>query len=375
MSRRHAIYRGLPLESLAAIEPIDVRDYALGSGWQRDLGVDGGIALFHLPGADPGEFHVPLQRDLDDYAERVGDAVLTLAETENRSPDQVLEDLLASPKADVIRFAVQSPKTARGTIALSAGMALFEGIQRCLLSAAHGVLEPKPYHPRLSRAEAEQLLRACTLGQTERGSFAAKVACPLDAVEDPRPILQEPFTRQVTEFFMRSVGEIPRTVDADQFDEKSQPGLSVNLCDALSLLRPDDGNGRVSVAISWARSGPKPKKEIPRQVMLRPEDFTAIDVAAARLRPRHEPHKSLFAGTVEQLRGSEDEDGRIFGDVTLAIQHDGRVVSATTQLKHDDHLRAIDAYKGRNLVSLRGTLGKAGRRYMLSDVEEFKVLS
>ena len=49
-----------------------------------------------------------------------------------------------------------------------------------LLSEAHSVLVPQPYHPRMSRSEAEDFLSRCRLGQTDRGSFVLTVACPLD---------------------------------------------------------------------------------------------------------------------------------------------------------------------------------------------------
>src|SRR5205807_5516419 len=104
--------------------------------------------------------------------------------------------------------------------------------RKALLAASCSAVQPQTFHPRLSRTEAEQLLQACRLGQTERGSFTAVIACPIDAVgpqallpklmplfegqtgpvagagAEPPLVSPEPFTRRTTSLLMRSVARI-----------------------------------------------------------------------------------------------------------------------------------------------------------------------
>ena len=69
-----------------------------------------------------------------------------------------------------------SAEAEAGILPLDHAARVVTGMRRLLLAAAHSVLLPRAYHPRLSRAEAEEFVSRCRLGQTERGSFVLTVA-------------------------------------------------------------------------------------------------------------------------------------------------------------------------------------------------------
>lgn len=170
----------LPLELARLVTPRAMKNYAQALGWQVVPGVNGTIAVYHDPDAPARQLIVPLDETFDDYAESVATVVQRLAAFEDRPTIEVLNHLLLPP-ADVLRFREQSPDTETGTLALHQAVEVLEGARRMLLVIGHSVLNPQPYHPRLSRGEAEQFVRNCRLGQTERGSFTVAVACPLDS--------------------------------------------------------------------------------------------------------------------------------------------------------------------------------------------------
>jgi hypothetical protein len=150
-----------------------------------------------------------------------------------------------------------------------------------LRASACSVIQPQAFHPRLSRVEADQLVKACRMAQTERGSFIVKVACPLDVVgpestptplfdliDEPEPepikyVAMEPFTRQVTRLLMRSFNRITHAIDSDKtasllLDEPGQPVLSANLCEALLAMQPTGDRSRLAVQSTWSSSIPPP---------------------------------------------------------------------------------------------------------------------
>jgi hypothetical protein len=174
-------YKGLPEHLVARIKPADARAYATASGWVRGPTVNGKVAVFNHPDLDLDQLLIPIDPNLSDFPERMADVVASLAEHQKRTAPEVLNDLLL-PASDVLRFRLDEPEAQSGALSLEQGIELLQGARKAVLSAACSVVQPRTFHPRLSRTEAEQLLQACRLGQTERGSFTVVIACPLDAV-------------------------------------------------------------------------------------------------------------------------------------------------------------------------------------------------
>jgi hypothetical protein len=148
-----------------------VRAYAERRGWQRVPTFRAVLEVFDRGGGSLEQLLVPTNPGLDDFAEQMQRVVVRLAQSEGRHPASVLEDLI-SLDVDTVRFSLRSPDAQRGTIPLEQGLDLIDGARRSLLAAACTVLAPNnPYHPRMSRGDAEDFIRACELGQTERGSY------------------------------------------------------------------------------------------------------------------------------------------------------------------------------------------------------------
>ena len=251
-------HEALPKNILQLIKPQQVRSYALAKGWQRVPDVNGRIALSTIPRGKWDQLIVPMDESFDDYAKRLRDVVENLAAFESRPVVEVLNDLMAAD-ADILRYRVASSATGRGSIPLMEGIRILEGAKRSILAAACSVLNPITYHPRMSRTEAQQLLNACHLGQTERGSYSVSVSCPLRAVEQDQALLpgNEPFTRQAVAMLMRSLSRIVVAIEADMVPNvfrkvPEEPVISANLCEAILQMQPQDENSQLDVKVSWA---------------------------------------------------------------------------------------------------------------------------
>jgi hypothetical protein len=366
----------LPEDILQLIKPQQVRSYAIAKGWQRVPNVNGKIALFKHPGGTWDQLIVPMDDTFDDYVQRLMDVIVNLAEFETRPMTEVLNDLL-TPESDILRYRVASPSTGRGSIPLMEGIRLLEGAKRSILASACTVLNPIMHHPRMSRTEAQQLLNACHLGQTERGSYAVSVSCPLRAVEQDQALLpgSEPFTRRAVATLMRSLSRVVTSIEADTvpgiFDnQENQPVLSANLCEALLQMQPTEEDSHLDVKVSWATTL-TPHNPIPSIVRIKHEYFPIIEDISRKLRPAQAPAASLFVGNVDNLGGEPGEDGRMQGEAMLSVMYEEQMQLVRVDLTPDDWHIAHSALGSHGIVKFRGTLHRGTRVHRITEVSEF----
>lgn len=265
------------------------------------------------------------------------------------------------------------------------GINLLAGARKALIAAACDVLNPQPFHPRLSRAEAEQFVNACRLGQTERGSFVASLICPLNLPEEAPSLFPELYaspeslTRRVTRHLMKALERIAQAIKTDTLQRlisfENEPVISANLYKALSEMQPPGERSALHVTAAWARTTP-PSADVPNRVTLLREYFPVIEAAARQLRPKKEPQRDHFVGVVDTLSGEPDEDGRMQGTVILAIFHpeEESMIRARPDLPPEDYTTACDAYKEAQYVEVSGVLHRAARLHVLREYSDFRIL-
>jgi hypothetical protein len=277
---------------------------------------------------------------------------------------------------------VVSPDTVRGDITLEEGMRILDGARRSLLAAACSVLSPVTYHPRMSRTEATQLLDACRLLQTERGSFTLAIACPLRAVDEDRSLFEAetPFARRTTELLMRSTHHLVQAIESDSTAAVNQTGdtsalVSANLCDAILRMQPPDERSEMHLSVTWASTRPEPTGNVPERVTLRAEYFRVIEDIYRNLRPP-EPHAaSLFVGYVDTLNGDPGPDGRMQGETRFLLVDDREeVIRVRTDLGPDDYQTAVKAHGAAQIVKFKGVLHRGRRIHRIEKVSDLEIM-
>ncbi len=370
-----------PVE-LGALAPERVNSYARSRGWQPlARRTRQGARIFEHPGFQDRQLLLPSDQDVADYGSRMHDLLRTLAETVGAPLDQVVAEI-ETFDADILRFSVRSPDTDAGRIPLGAGVQLLEGARRALLAAACSVLQPQRHHPRMSRAEAEELLARCELGQTEQGSFVASVLCPLDddglqgVAGEP---IEPPFTRRTTRLLMDATRELVEAIEDDRLDRilepaESQPIVSSNLCDALLRMRPEGSRSEIALRCSWSRRLPMPEAEV--QVRIRASQFQAIATLRDQLRPRPEPDTvETCAALVTTLNGDPGSDGRLHGEVTFDLLTEDGNLRARADLPAEDYELAARAHLQHAKVTFRARIEARGSRVArLGDLSGLRVL-
>ena len=394
-------YKDLPEPLVARINPVDARGYAVASGWRRLPGANGKVAVYDHAGSDLDQLIIPLDSAVPDYVRRMAEVVSSMAEREGRPAAEVLDDLLLPP-SDVLRFRLDEPASRSGFLPLEQGINLLEGARKALLSAACSVIQPQPFHPRLGRTEADQLIRSSLMGQSERGSYTAVISCPLDPtpadqsiesrpmfrhipLPDPEPMAiadrgSLPFVRRTTGLLMRSVARIASAFDQDDasplFDAGAAgPPISANLCEALMAMQPEGEQSRLCLSATWSRSiSPPPQDSPPSSVLLRKEAFPMIENLSIRLRPAREPQASRFVGMVDSLHGDPDERGEVRGEVQLLLFDQDGTTKARAVLGAADYHTALEVHGAAGYVSLKGVLIRGARIHRIDGVTDFQAL-
>ena len=366
----------LPVSLTRLVTPRAVRTYAEGLGWRRVEGVNGKLAVYSNVNTPLRQLIVPLDERFDDYGDRTAEAIHRLAEFEKRPAHEVLNHLLMTP-ADLLRFGEVSPDAEAGSIPLDHAVRMIDGVRKVLLSEAHSALVPQPYHPRMSRSEAEEFVSRCRLGQTERDCFVLTIACPLDLKADLLGPNGEPFSRRVTSLLMQSLEEISQAADSMRIDDLTDvarhPGISANLCESLLLLRPNGDRSHLDVSVSWSRAFLPQADESRREVQLRQEFFEIAEVLAPRLRSVPEPRIDRFVGFVDELRGQPSRnDPRPSGEVRFTLFDQGEEIRAKADLRAEDYASAGEAHLACRLVRFKGILQRLPRLNRIDQVTDFE---
>ena len=369
------------LQLARQILPTEARNYAKVHGWEPVTTAKGRIWVFRHRVQKLRQLVIPKDQDDDAYAQAVAEVLQRIAEDEKRSPITVASDLLM-PNSDIIRFRVAGDDILSGNLSLEDGAYLIEGAKRAILSSACSVVNKIPHHPRMSRSEAAEMLKACKFGQTEYGSFVAKIACPLNAVETNAPLLDAtmPFVRHATILLVSACHKIIEGIENDTVltlieKNSADPIITSNLCDALLRMQGVREKGSLGIDITWASNPNIPLPDVPRKVVFKAEYFRTVDEIQKALRPKKESEGTqTLLGTVETLNGDVGEDGRRSGEVILALLlEDEEVVRARAVLGPDEYARAVQAHdKGRTYVMVKGVLQRGNRIGILSQVESFQ---
>ena len=368
-------------ELARCVTPQSARSYANANGWRRLSAIDRKVAVFGRANADLNQLLIPLEPGAPDYVRRIVDVATVLSETECRSIEEVLNDLLM-PEADVLRYRISSTDARKGDLSLHHIIGILEGAKRSLLAAACSVISPERHHPRMSRTEATQLFEATRFRQTERGSFTIAIACPLRAVETGDSLFDsiDPFTRRTTVLLMRSVADLADAIESDNTDRIGEsssdgPPLSANLCEAVLRMQPPEEDGTLSISANWASTLPlDPQIGMRQCVTFQHDYFPIIEDVFKKLRPASQPTSSLFIGYVDTLNGDVGEAGRVQGDTTVSVLHEEEIMKARLDLGADDYDKAINAHRRGGFVKFAGVLHRGRRTHKITDVQEFDLV-
>lgn len=322
------------------------------------------------------EILIPCDQSFADFNERIFDAIDSLAKFENKVLDDIISDLL-SIGSDVLRLRISGNNVQRGIISFLEEMSIKEGLKKILSSVACQILDPKPFYKKLHRLEAEQLMRHCKIGQPENGSFIIKFYFPaLDAnfTSKTSNENEKPFARRVAEQLMISLQDLVDFIENKKLSNSPSSNFNANFCFGLVEMKPSESLIDLDFQVSWSKEV-SIDRSIPTHVKIQDNYIPKISKIGEHLKPQQEIMQSDFIGKITGLHGSENEEGKVDGDITLALLVDEESKKAKAYLDAAFYSQACDAHKNGKYVQISGVLREKPRLSILEEISNFEVVS
>jgi hypothetical protein len=365
----------LPGNLVGEVAPADAISHAEATGWQRVSVARQDLAVFNDPAGSLRQVLVPYDTSSATYPVLVGEAIRRFAERENRSAHEILNDLLVRT-ADVLRFRVIAPGVEAGMLSVEDGARLYGGVRLSLLAAARGAIDPQRSYSKLATGSAEEFVKRCRLGQTERGSYVATVACPMSVMpERQRDAI--PFARQTTGLLLNTMSALAIAIAEEREDDVltlQDPNIVVssNLCEAIAGMQPEGNDGELNVRCSWAPAVPQPI--LLPEITFTPESRPILRRMAARLK-RNEPNPlSEYIASVEGFRAEPDVEKRQLGEIVVKLSDEGRAKKVRMEVTPADYATAGLAHLNGRGVSFRARLVRGVKYTRVEYYEDFAAL-
>lgn len=370
--------------NLMTIAPSNIRDYARAKGWALlPEAILDRLYVLQNPLVNHGQLAFPMDTTAPDYEEAVRLVAEKLAYFEGRSLEFIFSNLL-TVRDDTLRLRIATDREGIESLPLTFATIAIDATKDLLSSAAHTVLRPQPHHPRLNRAEAQRFLDVAQFQHTEHTSFVLKVSCAIDALDVQIGERREesPFVRQTMLTVSHGIRQLVTAIETDQLTglveeitHEQIPLVSSNLCEALTHFQDDTLRNSLEVSVSWAPV--RPVAEIEAQPIRIPRDyFPRIEEVRRALRDTERHVEGTFIGTVEQLNGDPEDDGRRAGEITLDLLVDGKIVHAKTSLDADQYEKADFAHMNDNVfVIITGTLRPGNQPRQLTNITGFELIN
>lgn len=368
-----------------SVSPAELQRYLKAHGWRLrpEALKERELYWFENPALQPHQIVFLSDENAPDYQESLQLAVSKIAEAQNLTQPALLA-AIAEAGEDTLRFRLFGPYLQEHRVPLSFMADALLGAKQLLLAAAHSILNPRHYHPRMGRREALDFFNTANFGQTEPGSFVFKVTCPVAENFSLFPNDAEPpLSRQATlalNSAMHSLSEALRFDTLGQLIEQekanNQTVISANLCEALTRLQDEKIQNDLDISFAWAVTVVAPefaRKE--NWVRFAKDDFKRIAEVGDALRAIEGTKESLFLATVEELNGVMGNDGRRFGEVVFRVlqPEEENPIRARANLSAEDYIEADKAHMNDGSYALFHAKLHPGRQpRLLTEIDSFE---
>jgi hypothetical protein len=369
--------------ALDSLHPLEVAAYLRTSGWVQTRSSSGKEVVWTKDSGEslPFEARLPLDRQFGDFALRMHDLLAVLETTEERSQFEILRDLQTSA-TDVIRIRLLARESSDGTLQIDDGVDLVGHAREIMMASACSTARPRVWYRRRRPPEAEEYIRTVRLGQTEVGSYVisvlSRVAPSFTSHSVDEFARADPFERRVTTNLasfldvMRVSAEVAASNgDMAAFKDKVDEGVSVNLCDAVAGLAPEDPRSHDGIRFEFMWSPGRPQvHSVPKTIVIPSDAIDVIKEAGRALRQYAPLEEVEVRGPVRRLERNESDPE---GVATVVGLVDGQWRNIRVVLSDPDYTNAVRAHSDRIPVTCIGDVVREGRSLVMKTPTSFSV--
>lgn len=378
----------LDYEGFVSYNPTEIEKYLAAKHWREIRRDERTVSIWELiDSTSKYRVWLPLDVTLEDYGIAVGRLIKTVAQAENRSQLQLIEDLDTVGIGDVIRAATwDTMNRESSSIPFDDGAVLLKRARNMTYAAACATLEKKAVFSYRSPSQVASFMDRLRLGQTERGSYLVKVISPireplhhaqlsLPTVETPIP-----FERRVVVNLVRSLDVLKKVAEDttkrgrfyfESFQELVPEGISANLCEAVALGEDPKRFHPLEVSVSWSYALETANNLFDKTISFNRDMIPYIAEAARTFRERN-PQEIILTGFVTTL---SRELGSNPGSIRVVGRVEGQVRSIRMTLLGDTYNIAIRAHENELEVACEGNLIKEGPFFTLQNPRNFRILN
>ena len=371
-------------KSLNGITPASIEKYHSFTGWKRDTSfANHKLMVFQNDTEGNLRIAVPATTAISDYIARVYDLILTLSSLTDCAENDIIASL-KSAYTDRMQFRIIAESSKNGKIPLDYAARCIEGLKELVLYAACAEEKACPICVRTFN-NAKVNLDKFQFEQTEIGSFIFNVGVQV-ADEDneqlflpevnPQPY--EPPEHRIVKRIEKAILQIDdvaerRITMSNLVKNAYEEGITANMCDAISMLKPEDGDIELETSIHYAEA-------ITRAVIpptVRKFDnihFALVDDISKRYKDCTLIEDVTLRGMINMLSKSASavEEGE--NTVRLFTKIEGKSRAVTLHLSPENHTLACDAYRDDREVEVSGVIDKSGKYWFFSEVNSFRVI-
>ena len=301
------------------------------------------------------------------------------------------QELIVSLKntyIDRMQFRIIAPSSKKGMIPLSYAAQCIDGLKNLVLYAACAEEKSCPVCVRAFNS-AKDRLEKFQFEQTEVGSFIFNVGVRVAEEEnepfviegaEPPPIIttEHRIVKRIETAIVQVDNVANRKIKMEELVKSAyEDGITANMCDALSMLKPEGEDIELETSIHYAEA--ITREIIPPTVnVFDSVHFALVDEISKRYRDCTLVEDATLIGLIVMLSKTSKQNGEpeedIENTVRLITKIDNRQRAITLHLSQKDHDLACDAYRDDKEVEVSGTLDKSGKYWFFSDITEFKIL-
>lgn len=364
MVNRESIDSAGLLELAAQAKPASIRSVLSDHGFEQrkpNPSLFDVADIFVSP--DGRRLIVPLSRKAPDFDR----CILRIAET-LAMPPLGIADLLtvfAMPRSGIVKARLRDPSTHLGVAPLSLVVETIQGLLEMLrFSAASVASESKPAFFTNVPENAKVFADACQLGQTERGSFAIKVYCPLNPLNLAPDIVEDaPIGERALQAYRENATYLIKGSDQSPIPST----LTKNFVDAFIKLKPATEFGTVDLDV--VTDAIKPEKS---RLTADSSVFQRAYIVGLGFDREEKAQPETLTGFVTDLHSDPPGTKELNRVVGIRVKYGGGHRTVRVSLVGTDYKKAVEWHGAEREVRLRCVLNKKSNQWTIDRLLEFR---